>query len=241
MALLGDLTHAQPQTLAAPQASRTAAQPALQSSPINIVLIPDGKPLPPARRLVVLIPDLDSDETQLAQRIWALASPRELEVLFLGLCRSPYEESRARRRLATLAAITRDARTPVQTQLVISRDWIEVVRSVWRSGDLVVCHAEQCIRSWIFRRRALSHSLLSAINAPVYTMSGFYPEWSSNENTPVPPLITNAIPVVIIGGFLGLQILIPNGSKGAAYTVLMSASVIAEYTLIALWNHFFNS
>ena len=47
------------------------------ASPVMSLLMPGGAALPPARRLVVLVPDVDLDETGLTRRIWTLAAPRQ--------------------------------------------------------------------------------------------------------------------------------------------------------------------
>src|SRR5689334_2075533 len=82
----------------------------------NEMLAQAHKPLPSAQRLVVLVPNVEVDEVELAYRIWSLASPRRLEVLFLSLVGEAREEAQARRRLARLAAITRDQGTRIETQ-----------------------------------------------------------------------------------------------------------------------------
>ena len=137
------------------------------------LLIPSGAPLPPARRLVVLVPDADQDETGLTRRIWTLAAPRQMEVLYLGLYRTPSDEPRARRRLATMAALTRDDCVNVKTALVMDADWLRSLRSLVQTGDLIVCHAEQLQGGW-HRDRPLGPYLSQALKIPVVTIEGFY-------------------------------------------------------------------
>lgn len=193
--------------------------------------------LPRPHRLVVLVPDTDLDEAQLAHHIWALASPVYLDVLFLSLFRSPEAELRARRRLAVLAAITRDDRIRVEARVCPASSWEKAIRGVWQPGDLVVCHAEQWVMAW-GRPRPLSDVLLTALNAPICVLSGFYLE------TPAMPLdfwtrmIHWAVPVSIVVGFLWLQVQIQRLPENGLQTLLLSLSVLAEYGLIALWVRF---
>ena len=205
------------------------------SATVAILLIPEGASLPPAHRLLVLIPNLDVDEVELARRIWSLASPGGLEVLFLGMVRDDHEESRARRRLATLAAITRDNQTHVETQLQFGRHWLQVVRPVWKPGDLIVCHTEQTVLAWGLVRRSLDATLVSALNVPVYVLSGFYPETPSGQPNRIARLIYEAIPFAIMAGFFWIQVQIDQLARGWVNIALMCLSVLVELSLIGIW------
>jgi len=202
------------------------------------LVIPEGQPLPPARRLMVLIPDQDTDETELARRIWALASPRGLAVVYLGLNRDFATESRARRRLATLAAVTRDDRVNVQTRLEVGVDWMRAVRALWRSGDLVVCHAEQMVRAGGLWRKPLGQALVSDLKAPVYLFSGFYSELPMPSASLTARALSWLIPLAILVGFFLIQVQIDQAVTGWLRTTLLSLSVVAEFGMVLIWNRF---
>ncbi len=228
-----------PKSLAAlPTGQRPTLAAPLTPSPVNLLLIPESEPLPPARRLVVLISDVSTDESELARRIWSLASPRGLEVLYLGLCRDPYGEPRARRRLASLAAMTRDDWAHVETRLALGGDWVRTVQAAYRSGDLIVCHAEQTVSAWRFAHKPLSHAMLSALNSPVYVLSGFYPEKSPERPNSTARILSWIIPVTIVAGFFWIQVRIEQLPKDWAHTTLLCISVLVEYALIGIWSHF---
>jgi hypothetical protein len=202
------------------------------------LLIPADQPLPPARRLVVLVPNVDVDEAALATQIWSLASPRSLAILFLGIFRGPETESVARRRLALLAAITRDDWTRVETRLEAAGNWPQLVRRYWQSGDLVVCHAEQMLSGWGGERRSLAQTIVDALNTPVYVLAGFYaglplerPKWLMRLLAWLPPLAVLAI-------FFILQVSITQGTTGWLQTGLLSFSVILEFGLLGAWESF---
>ncbi len=214
------------------------SQPVAPPLVANSLLIPEDQPLPPARRLLVLISDVNTDEAELAQRIWSLASPRGLEVLYLGLCRDSYQEPRARRRLASLAAMTRDDWARVETRLALGGDWVRAVQTAYRSGDLIVCHAEQSVSAWGFVRKPLSRVILSAFNSAVFVLSGFYPEIPSDQPNLTAQILSWVIPVVIVAGFSWIQIRIEQLPKDWAHTALLSISVVVEYSLIGIWSHF---
>lgn len=204
------------------------------------LLIPADQPLPPASRLLVLIPDQDTDETELARRVWELASPRHLAVVYLSLTTDALTEARARRRLATLAAVTRDEWVNVQTRMVIGGDWRKAVRAVWRSGDLVVCHAEQMVPDGFVGmwRKPLGQALVATLNAPVYLLTGFYMALPAPTTRRFSQLLSWSIPLLILIGFFMLQVQIEQQVTGWLKTMLLSASVALEFGLVGLWNRF---
>lgn len=209
-------------------------------SPLAQLIVPADQPLPPARRLVVLIPDQDTDETELARRIWALASPRHLAVVYLGLTHDSLTEARARRRLATLAALTRDDWVAVQTRLAIDAQWAPAVTALWRSGDLVVCHAEQYTPGGLggLWRKPLAQTLASVLQAPVYLFSGFYPAQPVPTKKASAQILSWSIPLAILICFFLLQVQITQQVTGWLQTALLSASVALEFGLVGLWNFF---
>ncbi|MEW5987175.1 MAG: hypothetical protein AB1791_11115, partial [Chloroflexota bacterium] len=119
----------------------------LQDSRVTSLLITDGRPLPAARRLVVLVasPDTPYD---LAREVWNLAAPHRLDVLFVALTRRRSERGVLQRLLVSLAAVTRDDHVPVETHLQERGSWLQTVQAVWRPGDLIVCQDGQTVYQW---------------------------------------------------------------------------------------------
>src|SRR5258708_23193606 len=143
------------------------------ASGVMSLLRPEDVALLPARRLVVLVPDLDLDDAALARRIWNLAAPNKLAVLYLGLSTSASEEPHARRQLATIAALTRDDWVKTRTRLAMETDWVAALRPLLRKDDLIVCHSEQTARGWR-GSRPLGAALCQTLQAPVQLLEGFY-------------------------------------------------------------------
>ncbi|MBI3177232.1 MAG: hypothetical protein HYZ35_04505 [Chloroflexi bacterium] len=204
---------------------------------VSGLLMPADQPLPPARRLVALVPAVEEADGELAKRLWSLATPRALDVLLVGLCSQTDDEMRVRRHLATLAALTRDERSHVDTCLGLGHDWLEVVRALGRPGDLVVCHAEQRAHHDL----ALGQAIVRELGMPVYIFAGVYPKWLPTR-TRAQGWLLQSIPVLIVAVFTAAQIGIQRFLATARpYTLLMTLSVVAEYGLIALWFHLSNS
>jgi hypothetical protein len=216
--------------------ARTGATQA-QPSPVVQLLIPDpGLPgLPPARRLLVLVPG-PTTLPELANRIWSLAVGAELEVLFIGMAGEGNDEYTIRRLLATLAAATRDRRLRVDTKLVRSKNWLQAICALWQPGDLIICHSEQTVPSWGFRRRPLAQALIAALNTPVYVLAGFCPQPPNDEPSVAGRLLRSATPFLIIAGSFVLQVQIEQSFTNWLYYLLMTLSIIIELALLAIWN-----
>lgn len=209
----------------------------LQPSSAALLLIPDpGLPgLPPARRLLVLVPG-PATRNELADRVWSLAAVAELEVLFIGVAWDRNDDYTMRRLLATLAAATRDSRLRVETRLVQGQNWLRAVRALWQPGDLIICHQEQTTAEWGFRRRPLAEALVAALNAPVYVLSGFYPELPPDHRPFAGRMLRSMLPFLIIAGFFVLQAQIEQSFTDGLYYLLMMLSIIVELGLLAIWH-----
>ena len=203
-------------------------------SATDLVIVDSALP-PTARRLVVLVPDQDIDEAELARRVWSMASPRGLGVLFLSLRHGDVEEPHLRLRLATLAAMTRDRRVHVDTHLRHERDWVQAVQNLWQTGDLVVCDAAQSLNEWN-GRRSLGLTLTSELKVPVCLLAGFHLQTPARRVNPLARLVYGIAPLIIIAGFFLIQVQLDRVSSGWAHTILMSISVLVELGLIWVWS-----
>jgi hypothetical protein len=212
----------------------TTAAPHAALAPDTPRVTVEGDFIPPAHRLVVLVFDAEDGEMELARRIWLFASPRGLDVLYLSLNSNPGEEPLARRRLATLAALTRDARTRVETMLSFDRDWRVAVRRIARPQDVVICSSEQIVTVRGHKRQPLDQVLASELDVPVIVL------WNHAGRVPHPPATVatrralGALPYLIVAGFFALQLQIAQLPRDGAYYVLMCLSVLVEAGLIML-------
>lgn len=236
MTLPNPPTLRQPAALSTTRETTAARQPA---SLVTSLLMPEGVTPPPARRLVVLVPDLDLDESALSRRVWNLAAPNKLAVLYLGLSRSAPEEPHARRRLATVAALTRDDWVQVSTTLAVEEEWAGALRLLLRSGDLIVCHSEQTARTWR-GARPLGNALCEILQTPVYLLQGFYAGDPAQPAHPTARFMFWGGSVVILAAAFWMQVQISALPKNWSESALMVLSVVAECGLIGLWSQIFN-
>ncbi|MEK7326253.1 MAG: hypothetical protein AAB217_13435, partial [Chloroflexota bacterium] len=138
------------------------------------------------------------------------------------------------------AALARDKTVHVEIKLEIGADWLQALRSVHRYSDLIVCHVEQHIAQWGLRRKPLSHWIAKELNESVCVLTDFYPNLPPDHVNPASRLIAGAVPFLILFGFTALQILIHQTTKGTASILLLSASVLIEYSLIGAWHFLVN-
>ena len=190
----------------------------------------------PARRLMVLIPNIESDYTSVLHRIWELAHALQCRVLFFGLCRDVLEEPRLRRSLVTMAALIQDGRVSAEAKTEIGNNWLRVVTSNWQAGDLILCFANQ--QAGILQR-PLGQILESKLNATVYLLSG--PEQSNRHNINwLVQLTAWAGFITIIAGLFVLQVNIDKSLTGGMQTVMLVITVLFEFWLIWVWNNLFS-
>jgi hypothetical protein len=188
-----------------------------------------------AHRLIVLIPT-DSDYTSATRRISELAKSSEAQVLFLGLCKEVSDELSLRRELITLTALLRDARVQAEAKVEIGTNWVNVVKSNYQAGDMIVCFAEQRIGLW---QKPLSQILESKMSVPIYILSRRSPQRQSESNWLSNTAAWTGSIGIIAGAFL-LQIRIVSMPKDWAQTTLLILSVIAEAWFIGVWNSLFD-
>ena len=200
------------------------------------LLFEEGMTLPDVKRLVVLVPNQDIDVAPFSRRIWSLAFPDRLDILLITLPIDPDYLLTAERRLTTIAAILRDPRLHIETQVFSSRSWLKIARQVWQPGDLLVCPAEQDISTGIGKRTPLGLALASALKAPVYRLKGFY----QHPKTGLPHWV-KAIPywvvlLATIAGFFKFEAMVDAAVKGWMGQVLLLIIVAIEIGLIYLWS-----
>lgn len=203
------------------------------SSPIS----PDShSDIWPAHRLIVLVPDADVDYAAATRRVWELATNMGARILFIGLCNHAAQESSLRRQLITMSAMAQDSRVSAEAKVQFGTNWVDVVKSNWQAGDMIVCFAEQ--RAGLLYR-PLSQILQSNLDIPLYILSGLYPQSPSRLNLlSIIPLWAGLISIVVISFLLQIRIIaLP---QDWAQTTLLILSVTVELWLIWAWNNLFS-
>ena len=211
-----------------------------QPGAVGQLLLPPVMAQAGARRLLVLVPDADIDEATWAASLWNLATPRSLPVLLVSATNRPEEQYRARRRLISLAAMTRADNVPVSVELLLDTGWEQAARRFWKPGDLLVCPSE--LRAGgLFGHRALAQALVRRLGAPVYVLTGYCPALPDERLSLTRRMLAWVPPVLILIAFFWVQTQLTKATAGPLQTTALIGTVIVEFVLIALWEHLINN
>jgi len=187
----------------------------------------------PAHCLRVLVPGSEVDAAIVARKIQELANTLESRVLLIGLCKDAAYEPGFRRQLATLSAMVRSERIPVEAKIESGYNWLAAVKSEWHKGDVIACFPEQ--RSG-FAQRPLNEILESNLNATVYVLTSPLTPEKRLRSAWVFNAMAWAGSIVIILGFFWLQLKLTQFPQDWAYTSLLYISIFAEAGVIWFWN-----
>ena len=185
----------------------------------------------PARRLIVLVSDLESDYMPSIRRISELAYAQRANVQFLALCKDTRQELSLRRIWATMSMMMQLGGVSAEAKVEIGTSWVDVVKRNYQTGDMIVCFAEQRVG---LLQKPLSQILESNLSIPVYVVSGVYiPKLKSNRLADVTAWLGS---IGIIAGFGLLQVKMMQVSEGWVQTLLLIIVVISEIWLIWVWD-----
>ena len=187
------------------------------------------------RRLIVLVPT-DSDYNAVTHRVWELANASGVSIQLLGLCKDAAQEPSLRRGLVTMAALVQDGKVSAEAKVEIGTSWVDAVKRNYQMGDMIACFAEQRVG---LLHRPVSQILHSNLNAPIYILSGLYPQSLSQSNW-LSQIIAWVGSIGIIAGSSLLQIRIISLPGDWAQITLLILSVMVEIWLIGGWNSLFS-
>jgi hypothetical protein len=193
-------------------------------------------PLADADRMLVLVSRQNISDADFARRIWTMAAPAHMTVVYLCVVNSIEEQMQAERRLATLAAITRDAQVRVEFCVIQGGSWLEAVRKLWKPRDVVVCHAEPAGKKGWSERQPLDQVISTTLKTSVIVLSGFAeeskPDWK-HRFLLIPYWLS--LIAILAGSFL-FQAKIYQADKGFVGTVMVLLTFIVEVSIIWFWN-----
>jgi hypothetical protein len=210
------------------------------SATLGRLALPKGGALPPVRRLLVLVPEGDLPALELARRVWDLAAPAELDVLFVARARPGEAQGETRRRLAELGALTRSGTTHVSTQLSTGRGWPQIVRRLRTPGDLVVVLAGHSVPGAGLWRQPLDQALEAELAAPLYVLP--LPGWPASRwrlSERLAAFASLSGGLAVIAAFFVLQVRIVQAAPASLREVLLGLAVLLEFGMFAVFNHFF--
>lgn len=212
----------------------------LKTAPLGQIEIMDQHAVEQAPRLVVVMLDTE-EEALLAGRILALAQPRSLPVLLVGVALDTAGAATLRRNLATLGAFIKRGARPqpgMQVEIRIEQgfEWIRGVKSLLQPNDLLACYNNETVG---LRQRPLADILSTNFNVPVYTFSGLHSA-QPRRGQRLSQVFGWAGSLATIVGFLAVQARIAMSAQGWVQTTLLLVTLLAEAGLIWLVNSMFS-
>lgn len=187
-----------------------------------------------SHRLIVLVPT-GADHVTATRQIWKLANTTGMRVQLLGLCKDAAEEPSIHRELVTMASLLQDAGILTTAKVDIGTNWVDVVKTLYKADDLIVCFAEQYTG---LLRSPLSRVLESNLKATVYILPGLnLRKLKSNSLSEISTWLGF---IGIIIGFGILQTKIVQLPDDWLQSVLLILSIIPEFGLIWVWNGLFS-
>lgn len=189
---------------------------------------------PDSPRLIVLLPEADVNYADVTHSIWELANAHHARVQFLGLCKDADHEASIRRRLVMMSGMAQDVNLQIESKVEYGKDWVKVIKSNWKDGDMLVCFREHNAGGL---RGPLSKILEEQFQTSVYLLSGLItqeygrPNWFSQ-------FYAWAGSIGILAVFFLVQVRIEPQADWA-HESLMYISILAEVGLLWIWNSFF--
>jgi hypothetical protein len=126
-----------------------------------------------ARRLIVLVTDLDVDDIVLGRRIWDIARSAHTDVTYLCVVRHWGDELKAIHKLTQLLSVTNDPTFRTETLIKAETSWLKAIREIRRPGDLIICGQSQRRSSHLPWRTPFYRSLFDRLQIPVITIPLF--------------------------------------------------------------------
>lgn len=221
--------------LARPREQQTQSEP--QSAAKTFQVLSPGQALPEAKRLIVLVPNIElAQDARLPQRIWQLASPGKVPVVYLALAGDYDSEMSARRRLTLLAAITRDKHVHVDIQIAHSSSWVEALRTMAQTGDIILSHAGQMAHKGLFGTEPLCDQLGRCLTEPIYLLNGYVQDEPRKSSQFMRLFVAGVILGLILIGFFALDAQVINQLKGTFQQVMLVFLLLIEIGAIWAWN-----
>jgi len=184
------------------------------------------------RCLLVLLLDSDMDMLATARKILEAAEAFDSRIHLLGLYTDRSQESGLRRQIAMLSALIQDANIPVELTINSDRDWLAIVKSNWREGDMLACFAGQRTSTG----RTLPGLLIeSNFPATVYVIGGEFQAEQTKPNRRSTILAWAGF-IGILLGFFWLQVKIDQALSNWLGMVMLILSVLVEAWLLWVWN-----
>jgi hypothetical protein len=189
------------------------------------------------KSLIVLLPEGLTGSSDLAKKIYWLATRDHCDVFYLAIVDDEQTKLSVARHLATLKALTFSQQIAVNSKISNSAEWLNTLKGLFRPGDMIVCHEEQYVRNGFMNATPMKAILSETFKAHIYTLTGFYQPWHVLTRKWLLGILFWVGCLAILGGFGLLEIQIDRTVQGAAGTALIFVILAFEFAAFWAWNH----
>jgi hypothetical protein len=187
-------------------------------------------------RLIVLVPENLVNNMELVNKIYQMAMLERRNVYYLALVEGDTNLLAAARSIATVKALISGGLIHPHSQVVETSHWIDALCEIYRPGDVIVCHAEQQVRSGFLRTVPASEFIRARLNAPVHTISGFYHPEQMQIWQWVHRLAYWAGLLAILASFFLVEVQLDQSIHGVTRTALLIILLVVELGASIAWN-----
>ena len=188
------------------------------------------------KRLIVVINEDIVNNHELSQEIYQMGTREQCCILYLVLVQHLEDILPVSRNMATMKAMTAGNRLQVDVKTIISEDWLETIKKLVHSGDVIVCQAEQTVRNGLFRTKPLYEFLSQKMNLPVRFLSGYDHPIRRGMRNWLHVLLALISLLAILGFFGWLQIRLDEFLIDPLATIYITITFCFEMLAVILWN-----
>jgi hypothetical protein len=189
------------------------------------------------KRLIVLVPEGLAGNLDLAKKIYQMALRDHCDVLYLAFTDHEDNLLAVSRSMATMKALTVSELVKVNSKVTLTQNWLATLQGLYRSGDSMVCHAEQTVNNGFLKTAPIRDFLTEAFKTPIYTISGHYHPWRVTSKKWLYGLLFWLGCLVILIGFSLLEIQIDREIQGVTRSALFLIVLTLEFGSFWVWNH----
>jgi hypothetical protein len=187
-------------------------------------------------RLIVLIPESLAGNTNLAHEIHRLALREGRNVFYLALVDDVDNRLVVLRDMATMKAATSDQDIVVEISLTDSGQWLHSLKDLIRTGDMIVCHAEQVVKGGFLRTIPLNDYLKLNFPAPVRMLSHYYHPLRTQARQWLNGILFWLGSLMILALFFFLEIRTDQIMPDPVRVTLLSLLMIGELGVLLTWS-----
>ena len=186
------------------------------------------------KRLIVLLPESLAGRTDLAHQINWMASLQSFDVLYLPMVEEDSNPLDMSRRMATMVAATIGEPMHGSSRAIARKGWLDSLREIYQPGDMLVCMAEQSVKTGFVHAISIQDYLQDVLQIPCRTVSGYYHPEHDRARQFLLKMVFWLVALAILIGFTIVEINIDQSLHGFMRISLLILVVGLELGILML-------